>query len=128
MSEPFIPYASGRKGKYGNRPMGAHASKKEHRRALELRVMQRAGLISDLREQVPFVLIPSQYEDPLPDNNGRPACKLIERACKYVADFVYSDARSGRVVVEDTKGVRTKDYVIKRKLMLWIHGIRIREI
>jgi hypothetical protein len=79
--------------------------------------MQRAGLISDLREQVPYLLIPAQRDD---------AGRLIERQCSYVADFVYVDS-DGRTVVEDTKGVRTKEYVIKRKLMLHVHGIRILE-
>ena len=45
----------------------------------------------------------------------------------YVADFVYLDEQ-GKTVVEDAKGVRTKDYIIKRKLMLWLHNIRIREV
>jgi hypothetical protein len=35
---------------------------------------------------------------------------------------------TGETVVEDTKGFRTKDYVIKRKLMLWVHGIKIHEV
>ena len=53
---------------------------------------------------------------------------LIERSCRYVADFVYTDRATGRTVVEDTKGFRTKEYIIKRKLMLHVHGIRIKEI
>lgn len=44
----------------------------------------------------------------------------------YIADFVYHE--DGMQVVEDTKGVRTADYIIKRKLMLWVHGIRIKEV
>ena len=43
-----------------------------------------------------------------------------------MADFVY--VRDGQTVVEDAKGVRTKDYIIKRKLMLWLHGIRVQEV
>ena len=46
---------------------------------------------------------------------------------QIIADFVYKD-KNGVLVVEDTKGVRTADYVIKRKLMLWVHKIRIKEI
>ena len=91
-------------------------------------MMQRAGLISDLREQVPFELIPAQYGDCGTDQNGKPARVCVERSCKYVADFVYTLNDSGETVVEDTKGVRTKEYIIKRKLMLWVHGIRIREV
>ena len=64
------------------------------------------------------MLIPSQKRDG----------KVVERECAYVADFVYHDAHTGELVVEDTKGVRTKDYVIKRKLMLSIYNIRIKEI
>ena len=56
--------------------------------------------------------------------------KLLEKAgeqsCYYVADFVYKEGEN--IVVEDTKGMRTKDYVIKRKLMLHKYGIRIKEV
>ena len=102
--------------KYHNQKSGDYASRKEHRRANELRMMQRAGLISDLREQVTYLLLPSQRI------NG----KVVERQCTYVADFVYKDSH-GNTVVEDTKGVRTEVYRIKRKLMLFVHGIRITE-
>ena len=95
---------------------GGYDSRKEHRRASELKLMQRAGIISRLREQVPYELIPAQR-----DENG----KLLERACTYVADFVYE--LDGKTVVEDTKGFRTDAYRIKRKLMLKVHGIRISE-
>ncbi len=90
--------------------------------------MQRAGLISNLREQVSFELIPAQYGDCGTDLKGKPVRVCVERSCRYVADFVYTLNDSGITVVEDTKGVRTKEYIIKRKLMLWVHGIRIREI
>lgn len=58
------------------------------------------------------------------DSDGR---RCIERAVYYKADFDYLD-KDGKHVVEDTKGFRTKDYIIKRKLMLYRHGIRISEI
>ena len=118
----------GRSGtnKYHAEPTVAHASRKEHRRACELRLMERAGLISGLREQVAYELIPAQYSvDTATSRVAKP--KLIERACKYVADFVYTDTATGRTVVEDTKGFRTPEYRIKRKLMLFVHGIRITE-
>ena len=86
-------------------------SKKEYYRWCELKLMERAGKISDLQRQVKYELIPKQ--------NG-------ERACTYVADFVYIDS-DGNTVVEDTKGVRTDAYRIKRKLMLFVHGIKIKE-
>jgi hypothetical protein len=53
---------------------------------------------------------------------------VTEKAVRYVADFVYIDNDTGRMVVEDTKGFRTPDYIIKRKLMLKVHGITIKEI
>jgi hypothetical protein len=53
--------------------------------------------------------------------------RSVERNVEYRADFVYFDEQD-RLVVEDAKGVRTKDYIIKRKLMLWLYGIRIREV
>jgi hypothetical protein len=106
-------------------------SRREARRYRELMLMQAAGKISRLQRQVKFVLIPAQY---LPTGEfykrgakkGQPKLKLAEQECAYVADFVYYD--SGEMVVEDTKGMRTRDYIIKRKLMLWVHGIKIWEV
>ena len=106
-----------RPNKYHAKKSGGYASRKEHRRACELRFMQQKGIISDLKEQVRFELIPSQRGE-----DG----KVVERACIYIADFVYKDA-NGNTIVEDTKGVRTKEYIIKRKLMLRVYGIRITE-
>lgn len=87
------------------------ASKKEANRRAELYMLQRAGEISELREQVPFELIPKQPG---------------ERNCVYIADFVYKD-KNGIETVEDTKGYRPPEYVIKRKLMLYLKGIKILE-
>ena len=86
-------------------------SKKEADRYVELSIMQKVGTIQGLKMQVPFELIPKQKG---------------ERACKYVADFTYIE--NGEQVVEDVKGKRTPEYVMKRKLMLERHGIRIREV
>lgn len=91
-------------------------SVKEYNRYKELKLLERAGVIKELRTQVKFILIPSQYLDG----------KCIERECSYIADFVYTE--NGKKVVEDTKGFRTKDYIIKRKLMLYIHKIKITEV
>ena len=103
-------------------------SRKEARRFAELRALEAAGVITDLQRQVKFELIPSQREpDTIGPRGGRKPGKIIERECAYFADFCYITA-SGEKVVEDTKGVRTKEYTIKRKLMLWRHGIRIKEI
>ena len=92
-------------------------SMKECSRYVELSLLQKAGKIRDLDTQVPFELIPAQR-----DKDG----KLLERACHYVADFVYYE--NGQKVVEDTKGVKTPEYIVKRKLLLWVHGIRIKEV
>ena len=105
-------------------------SRKEARRYQELKLMERAGVIQDLKMQVKYVLIPAQYETV--ERYGKSGQrlkdgqKLLEMECSYIADFVYTE--NGKEIVEDTKGIKTKDYIIKRKLMLWIHGIRVREV
>lgn len=93
-------------------------SKREAGRYMELKILLEAGEISDLELQKSYELIPSQK-----DENE----KVIERSCKYKADFVYKD-KDGNTVVEDTKGKKTPEYVIKRKLMLERFGIRIIEV
>ena len=124
----YIPYA-----KYKNTKTIVDGitfdSKKEAKRWTELKLLESAGVISDLRRQVRFELIPAQREpDTIGSRGGIIKGKLIERKVEYVADFVYRDTGTGEIVVEDTKGIQTKDYKIKRKLMLWVHGIRIREV
>ena len=105
-------------------------SAREADRYAELLLLQRAGKISDLRCQVKYVLIPAQYE--VYERYGKNGKRLkdgkrcIEKECAYIADFVYKE--DGKDVVEDVKGMRTKEYLIKRKLMLWVHGIRIKEV
>ena len=101
--------------KYGNRRIKApdgqvFDSVKEFHRWGCLRLLERAGKISDLKRQVKYELIPKQ--------DG-------ERAVHYVADFTYYE--NGKLVVEDTKGFRTDAYKLKRKLMLWVHHIKIKE-
>ena len=106
-------------------------SVKEYQRWCELKLLERAGKITDLKRQVPFELIPAQYE-PLERYSEKTGKRLkdgkrcIEQSVVYNADFVY--LQNGEQVVEDTKGMRTEKYIIKRKLMLWVHGIRIREV
>ena len=106
--------------KYKNRKLTIDGevfdSQKEYARYRELALLRRAGQISDLKRQVKYELIPTQ----------RIGGKVVEQSCAYIADFVYTE--NGETVVEDTKGFRTKDYIIKRKLMLYVHGIRIREV
>lgn len=107
---------------------GTFDSRKEYKRWCELNLLLRAGEISDLRRQVRYNLIPAQREpDVIGVRGGRRPGKLLESGVDYIADFVYN-AKSGETVVEDAKGVRTKEYVIKRKLMLWVHGVRVREV
>ena len=110
-------------------------SRKEARRYQELLLLQRAGVILNLQLQERFVLIPSQFETietgeyyKIGPKKGQPKTKevCVEEAVVYVADFTY--VQNGKKVVEDTKGFKTKDYIIKRKLMLYIHGIKIREV
>lgn len=103
-------------------------SKKEAKRYYELLKLQEQGEISDLNRQVKFLLIPKQVEpDTIGPKGGITKGRVIEREVAYIADFTYRDVE-GNLIVEDTKGVRTPEYVIKRKLMLQVHGIRVREI
>ena len=103
-------------------------SKREYDRWVYLNQLQEGGVIHDLQRQVPFVLIPAQYEDDIiGPRGGRKRGKCIEQKCTYIADFVYYDENGG-LIVEDTKGLRTADYVIKRKLMYSEFKIRIKEI
>lgn len=101
--------------KYRNIRTTGYASKLEARRGQELWLLERAGEIQDLRRQVRYELLPKQAG---------------ERACTYIADFVYQE--DGRTVVEDVKGQRWGAaynlFVIKRKLMLHVHGIRVIEV
>lgn len=103
-------------------------SKKEGYRYRELRLLEKSGHISDLQRQVKYTLIPAQREpDTIGKRGGIIKGKLIEREVSYIADFVYRDNCTGELVVEDTKGIRTKEYIIKRKLMLYTQQIRIKE-
>lgn len=119
--------------KYGNKKVIVDGiefdSKKEAKRYKELVDLQARGEIDDLQRQVKFVLIPVQREpDTIGAKGGVHKGKVLEREVAYIADFRYWDNKIDDYVVEDTKGIRTKDYIIKRKLMLWVHGIRVREI
>lgn len=109
-------------------PEGRFDSQREYMRWCVLKRLQEDGVITDLERQKKFVLIPAQRE---PDSRGKRGGikkgKIIERECTYIADFAYYDKKADKYVVEDAKGMRTKDYIIKRKLMLWVHNIRIYE-
>ena len=107
--------------KYKNRKIEVdgvtYDSMKEYRRYRVLKEREDEGMIQNLQRQVKFILIPTQRS-----GTG----ELIERECSYIADFVYKEDR--KTIVEDTKGFKTKEYILKRKLMLYVHGIRIKEI
>ena len=107
-------------------------SRKEANRYCELKLLERGHVITDLRLQVEFILIPNQYrtEERYGKNGRRLKDKqiLLERKCCYIADFVYVDNRTGETVVEDAKGIRVEPYQVKKKLMLWVHGIQIKEV
>lgn len=79
-------------------------------------MLQKAGEIQGLEEQVVYELLPAQRRD-----DGK-----MERPVRYIADFRWVE--NGFITVADAKGYRTKDYVIKRKLMLFIHGISVVEL
>ena len=110
-----------RSQKYGNEKVDdagrTFDSKAEHKRWQYLAMLERAGEIRDLRCQVPFELIPAQVS---------PSGKR-ERPTMYLADFVYRTA-DGIEVVEDVKGAVTPEFRLKRKLMLWRHGIEVKEV
>lgn len=122
--------------KYRNRKQTVNGirfdSMREAARYKELLLMQKAGVIKGLELQVRFVLIPEQrgpspgvYRSGPHKGEPKPGC-IIEKECCYIADFVYLE--NGAAVVEDAKGVRTREYIIKRKLMLERYGIRVREV
>lgn len=109
------------KPKYGNIKTNGYDSKKEAAHAAKLELLRNASNPSErvvkIEKQVRYQLIPSQ----------RIGGKVAERACHYVADFCIEYA-DGRKEVIDVKGFKTPDYIIKRKLMLHVFNIRVKEI
>ena len=112
-------------------------SLKECRRYTELRLLEQAGKIRNLELQKAYELIPAQYEETEDiytkgAHKGEHKKVLLERACNYVADFYYIDCETGKTVVEDVKGYREGGayslFKVKRKLMLYRYGIKIKEI
>mgnify|MGYP001721326053 CR=1 FL=1 len=125
-----------KRSKYGNQKTVVNGiefdSRKEAQRYQELRLLERAGRISNLRLQVKYVLIPTQRAASFelyksgPKKGMRKPGKVLENECAYIADFVYT--QDGSEIVEDAKGMRTSVYRIKRKLMLERYGIQINEV
>ena len=92
-------------------------SMREANRWCELKLLQRAGEISELERQVSFKVLPDQKT-----TNGE-----IWRGIFYIADFVYLD-KNGMTVVEDAKGVKTEGYIHKKKLLKFMYGYEIQEV
>lgn len=125
-----------RRRKYGNTKITVDGiqfdSKREAARYQELKLLERAGVISFLQRQIKFQLIPDQHAPSNavytkgPRKGQRKPGKLLEHECSYIADFCY--IQNGETVVEDAKGYRTEVYRIKKKLMLERYGIQIREV
>jgi hypothetical protein len=121
------------RNKYGNKKAKHDGiifdSRRERSRYIALSALQRAGEISDLRMQVSFELIPAVYETV--EKQLKTKVKMVERcvqkATHYIADFVYKD-KDGNLVVEDSKGVKTKEYILKKKMMRAFLGIEIKEV
>ena len=108
--------------KYGNTKVTVDGlsfdSKAEARRWHELQIMEQAGVIRNLRRQVPYRLVKGERW-----SDGRKHRDVV-----YIADFVYEDVEAGKEIVEDVKGVRTDAYRIKRELMKAVHGIEVQEV
>ena len=121
--------------KYGNSKIknayGTFDSQLEYARFIFLSNRQKEGEISDLRRQVEYLLIPAQYGTEIRHlkTKDKEVRVLLERPCSYIADFVYE--RNGKTIVEDCKGAKaiiTETAKIKKKLLLWVHGIELRYI
>lgn len=131
-------YNRANKSKYNSKKIYAadgmkFDSRKEYQRYLYLKDKEKDGYIKDLKTQVKYILIPAQREPDQPGKRGGiKKGKLIERECAYYADFVYYDCVNDCEVVEDVKGYKAAGaynlFTIKRKLMLYVHGIKINEI
>ena len=118
--------------KYGNNKIknafGTYDSELEWSRFIFLSNRQKEGEISDLRRQVEYLLIPAQYGTEIRHlkTKDKEVKVLLERPCSYIADFVYE--RNGKTIVEDCKGAKTiitETAKIKKKLLLWVHGIAV---
>lgn len=108
--------------KYNNRKVRCFGetfdSMLECERYKYLKALEQQKVISNLQRQVKYVLLPSQKDSKTQ--------KTIEREITYLADFVYE--KGSQTIVEDVKGMKTDVYKIKRKLMLYFHNIRIKEV
>ena len=133
---PLAPRNDKRGNKLNAVRTDGYASRHEAERAAELRWLEKAGKISNLREQVKFVLTPAVWDEiPQTGKKGqpiKPKRRCIQRECSYFADFVYTDNETGEEVVEDAKGYKGgatyRIFVNKKKMMLDRYGILVREV
>jgi hypothetical protein len=113
--EYFFPGTTKKESKYRNEKVESGGrkfdSKREAKRAGELELLQKMGKISDLKYQVRFEIVPQQGK---------------RLAAYYIADFTFVE--NGQLVVADAKGCRTREFILKSKLMLQVHGITVREV
>ena len=126
------------KAKYGNKKVCVDGilfdSKDEVRRYYQLMALQSAGEIRDVRYHEVFELIPAQYETyerfGKKGNKLKDGVRLVERAAIYTPDFTYLDCKTGEKIVEDVKceATKTEAYVLRRKLMYKLYGIKIKEV
>lgn len=120
------------KRKFNNKKMttpdGEFDSKGEWERWLFLKEAVKSGQISGLRRQVKYILIPTQYRTEIVHlkTKDKKVQRVAEREISYTADFVYE--KDGNVVVEDFKGFPNDRWPLKKAMMLYFHGIAIREV
>lgn len=105
-------------------------SKREAEYYVIYKNLQRNGKIVNLQLQVPYELIPAVYKEEVKHlkTKDKVVKKCIQKATFYYADFVYDDPVTGMTHVVDIKGKRTKEYVLKKKMMLAFNNIEIEEL
>lgn len=104
-----------KRNKFSAKRTNGYHSKREATVAAQLQALERGGQITELKEQVRFELVPAQKGE-----------RRNEKPLVYIADFVYRD-QSGAVHTIDVKGMLTREYVIKRKLMAFLLKIEVEE-
>ena len=120
------------KRKFNNKKVetaeGVFDSKGEWMRWLFLKEAEKNGQIRDLQRQVKYTLIPTQYRDEIVHlkTKDKVVQRVAEREITYTADFVYE--KNGETVVEDFKGFPNDRWPLKKAMMLYLHGIPVREV
>lgn len=120
--------------KYGNMKTEVDGvsfdSRKEAKHYIRLKQLADNKEIEDLRMQVKYELIPAIWEEQVVHlkTKDKTVRKCVQRAVHYIADFVYKDPATGCEVVVDVKGMRTKEYKLKKKMMRAFLGINIIEV